>query len=61
MPLPRETHNIVEERRVKEEEKAVYEEVEDHDDLFFVQNSDTPADLPHNMKVSVRIDNVPPF
>jgi hypothetical protein len=50
-PCCRETHNIVEERRVKEEEKSVYEEVEDHDDLFFVQNYDTQADLPHNMKV----------
>jgi hypothetical protein len=50
-PACRETHNIVEERRVKEEEKSVYEEVEDHDDLFFVQNYDTQADLPHNMKV----------
>jgi hypothetical protein len=49
----RETHNIVEERRVKEEEKSVYEEVEDHDDLFFVQNYDTQADLPHNMKVGI--------
>lgn len=47
----RETHNIVEERRVKEEEKSVYEEVEDHDDLFFVQNYDTLSDLPHNMKI----------
>jgi hypothetical protein len=54
-PACRETHNIVEERRVKEEEKSVYEEVEDHDDLFFVQNYDTQADLPHNIKVLLAI------
>jgi len=42
---------------VKEEEKSVYEEVEDHDDLFFVQNYDTQADLPHNFKVGIFLDN----
>ena len=40
---------------MKEEERSVYEEVEDHDDLFFVQNYDTQSDLPHNMKVQVAV------